>query len=103
MTMGFAVAAALLSLERVCYVWIARAPDSFRRWCAGSILKYVGEPVAVVGVLFYAFKILQLSVFAAWCYEHGDGSLAPTNDGIATVAAATILMAVGQLLNGLVF
>jgi hypothetical protein len=51
-----ALAGALLSVERVCYAWIAWAPASFRDWCARPVLAWLGEPVAVVRALFFAFK-----------------------------------------------
>jgi hypothetical protein len=41
------LAGALLSVERVCYAWIARAPASFRDWCAPPVVAWLGEPVAV--------------------------------------------------------
>ena len=41
-------AAGLLSLERVTYAWIARAPDAFRRLCARPALGRLGEPIAIV-------------------------------------------------------
>jgi hypothetical protein len=45
-------AAFLLNVERVCYVWIVRAPDAFRRWCARQAGTRLREPVAVVRKLF---------------------------------------------------
>jgi len=57
------IAALLLAVERVCYVWIARTPRSFRRWCARPPVARLGEPVAVVQALFIAFKVLQAIVF----------------------------------------
>jgi methylene-fatty-acyl-phospholipid synthase len=97
-----AVAAVLLSAERVCYVWITRAPDAFRRWCARPAIAHLGEPVAVVRVLFVLFKALQYTVFAGWCWLHGTRSLAPTDDGVALVAGGGLVV-VGQVLNVLVF
>jgi len=96
----FLGAAAALTLERVCYVWIARAPASFRAWCARPLVAHLGEPVDVVEKLFCGFKLLQAAVFAAWC--HGHGSLAPAAGGWALGAAAVLVLA-GQVLNVSVF
>jgi cytochrome b len=52
----FLVAAALLSLERLCYVYISRAPERFRRFCQRPAVAYFGEPVEVVRKLCYGFK-----------------------------------------------
>ena len=97
-----AAAGGLLSLERVCYVWTARAPDSFRRWCARPAVARLGDPVAVVRTLFYVFKVLQGAVFAGWCWAHGSRSLAPTAHGLALLLGAVLVVA-GQILSGLVF
>jgi methylene-fatty-acyl-phospholipid synthase len=100
MSQGAALAAAvLLSAERVCYVWIARAPDAFRAWCARPIVARVGEPVAVVRALFYGFKLLQVAVFLGWCYLHGNGSLAPTTRHGIILGLASAAIVVGQVLN----
>lgn len=48
MSVAFLAAAGLLALERACYVWIARAPRSFRRWCARPAVGWLGEPITVV-------------------------------------------------------
>jgi phosphatidyl-N-methylethanolamine N-methyltransferase len=92
---ALAVAAALLAVERACYVVISRAPRAFRELCARGAL--AGGPVAVVERLFYAFKALQLSVFAAWCYVHGDGSLLPAHDSPLVCALASALIVAGQV------
>ena len=87
------VAGALLGLERAGYVWIARAPESFRASVARAGL---GDPVGVVEKLFYAFKVLQLSVFAGWCHAHG-GSLTPTAPASVIAAAAVVFVAAQAL------
>jgi phosphatidyl-N-methylethanolamine N-methyltransferase len=103
-TLGWLLGAALaLSLERGCYVWIARSPRAFRAWCARSSVAWLGDPVVVVGVLFCAFKLLQLAVFAAWCYAHGNGSLMPTSRHALVLATGVVLLLAGQLLNASVF
>ena len=95
------IAALLLGIERVCYVWIARAPGSFQRWCARPLVARLGEPVSVVRSLFIGFKVLQALVFAGWCLALGDGSPAP-REGVA-LGLGALLVLVGQILSGLVF
>jgi phosphatidyl-N-methylethanolamine N-methyltransferase len=97
------LAAALLGVERACYVWIVWAPRSFRRWCARPGIARWGEPVAVVRALFWAFKGLQVLVFLGWCYAHGDGPLAPAGHRVVPLAIGGLLAIVGQVLNALVF
>jgi methylene-fatty-acyl-phospholipid synthase len=91
-------AAGLLSLERATYVWIARAPDAFRRLCARRPVSRLGEPIAVVEKLFCGFKVLQVAVFLGWCYLHGDGSLMPRAGALALALGAAAIVA-GQVLN----
>jgi len=100
---GALTAAVLLSFERACYVWIARAPDAFRAFCSRRAVAWIGEPVAVVRSLFYASKILQAAVFLGWCYIHGRGSLAPTTHEIPVLALAAVAIVVGQVLIWSVF
>jgi methylene-fatty-acyl-phospholipid synthase len=96
-----APAALLLGVERACYVWIARAPGSFRRWCARPPISRIGEPVAVVRVLFVGFKALQAVVFAGWCLALQDASPLVPHGGALGVGAVLVL--VGQALGALVF
>jgi len=95
------VAALLLSVERACYVWIARAPASFRRWCARPWAAWLGEPVAVVRALFCAFKALQGAVFLGWCAWLGTPLPLPVHPVAWTVGGSLLL--VGQALSTLVF
>ena len=101
MSLALLTAALLLALERACYVWIARAPRSFCRWCAWPAVARLGEPIAVVGALFLAFKALQSAVFAGWCLAHGD--FPGLSDSGAAVAMGAGLIVVGQILNVMVF
>jgi hypothetical protein len=55
----FLGAAVALTLERVCYVWVARPPTAFRAWCARLAMARLGEPVAIVEKLFYGFKVIR--------------------------------------------
>ena len=102
MSLWLAVAAVLLALERACYVWIARAPRSFRQWCAQPAVARLGEPIAVVRGLFLTFKVLQAFVFAGWCFVYGGGFPTLSDDGVAVVLGA-VLMLGGQTLSTLVF
>jgi len=92
------ISAVLLSLERVCYVWAWRAPDSFRKFCDHPMVARFGEPIRVLQKLFYGFKGLQLAVFFGWCYWYGGLSGDALWFGIGS---ALILM--GQVLNFSVF
>ena len=71
---SFLFAAVLLGVERACYVWIARAPDSFRRVSERPRIARLATPVAVVAGLFVAFKVLQFSVFLGWFHVEGTGA-----------------------------
>ena len=99
----FLWAAALLSLERVTYLWIWHAPDKFQRRCGDSPLGDVRAPVVALRKLFYGFKILQCAVFLAWCYIHGDGTfVALAGDAFANFVGAALIV-IGQWLNLSVF
>jgi phosphatidyl-N-methylethanolamine N-methyltransferase len=95
--------AVLLSLERASYVWIARNPRRFRAWCGWPAVTRLGEPIAVVRKLFYGFKLVQLSVFAGWCYVFENGASALHDRDPVAFSAGLLLIAVGQALNWSVF
>ena len=95
--------AALLSLERLCYVWISRAPEAFRTWCNHPGVAWIGTPVEVVRKLFYGFKVIQVAVFIVWCYVYGHGSLWPLSAGVWALGLGGALLVVGQILNVSVF
>jgi phosphatidyl-N-methylethanolamine N-methyltransferase len=97
------LAAVLLSLERVCYIYISRAPEGFLRFCNRPRAVSLGGPVEVLRTLFYGFKGLQCAVFLGWCYVHGDGSLSPAGRGILPLAIGGALIAAGQMLSFGVF
>jgi phosphatidyl-N-methylethanolamine N-methyltransferase len=97
------VAAALLSLERLCYVYISRAPERFRRFRRRPAMAYLGEPVEVLQKLFYGFKSIQFAVFLGWCYVHGQGSLSPAGGGILALGIGGALIVAGQILSFGVF
>ena len=95
--------AVLLSLERLCYVWIWRAPEAFRTWCARPAVARVGEPVDIVQKLFYGFKVIQSVVFVGWCYVYSHGALWPLSGSAWSLGLGGTLLVVGQILNMSVF
>lgn len=93
----FALAASLLSLERVGYLWAWRRPEAFARRVRA--LGLADDPVIGLERLFYGFKVLQIGVLTGWiAWRQGDAfpALAPEPwafwGGLA-------LVVVGQALN----
>jgi methylene-fatty-acyl-phospholipid synthase len=99
----FLGAAALLSLERICYLWIWRDPDGFRALCNRFAVAQIREPVDVLRDLFCCFKVLQCTVFVGWCYLHGNGLLLPLDGTPLSLSLAVALIVAGQSLNVSVF
>lgn len=97
------LAAVLLSLERICYVYIARCPDAFRAWCSRPAVAYLGSSVEVVQKLFYGFKGLQFAVFFGWCAVHGHAAPLPLSGGLVPLGIGVAGMVTGQMLNISVF
>ena len=96
-------AAVLLSLERICYVWIWHRPAAFSSWCNRPWCAWMGAPIDALARLFYLFKALQVAVFLGWCYVQGNGSLWPLDGSPWSMAGGALLLAAGQLLNASVF
>jgi phosphatidyl-N-methylethanolamine N-methyltransferase len=94
------VSAVVLAIERVAYAAIWQRPDAFAR--ASRRLAPAIDPVDALSALFAAFKVLQATVFVAWCLVH-SGSLARASDSLAGLVAGGALLAVGQVLNLAVF
>ena len=99
----FLVAAAALSLERICYILVWRSPEFFRALCNRSMMACFGTPVAVLQKLFCCFKAIQLTVFFCWCYHYGNGSFWPIHGRILPFVVGGALMVAGQILNLSVF
>lgn len=99
----FVLAALLLSLERICYVWAWRHTASFRRFCARPAVARWGEPVEILERLFYAFKAIQFGVFVAWWWAFGGGALRPASATLVPLVTGATLIAIGQTLNVAVF
>jgi phosphatidyl-N-methylethanolamine N-methyltransferase len=94
---ALAVAAALLAVERASYAVVARLPGTFARLCARLAPSVRGGPVAVVGRLGWAFKMLQVTVFGLWCWVHGGVTVSAEEEPLVLPLAGT-LVAVGQML-----
>ena len=94
-------AAVLLTLERIFYVWLCRAPDAFRA-LAGRVV-FTAEPTDAVRTLFIGFKVLQIGVVVWWCLVHGGGTLWPIAAPAWAVGLGATLIAAGQTLNVGVF
>jgi phosphatidyl-N-methylethanolamine N-methyltransferase len=99
----FAIAAVLLSFERICYVWAWRYPEPFRRFCGYPCISVFGSPVAVLQNLFYAFKTIQVLTFFGWCLFFGHGSLVPLGGSMFSFILGGVLIVTGQFLNVSVF
>ena len=97
----FLAAAILLALERIAYVWVWRYPRSFSALCA-LFSDGPPEPVMVLERLFNFFKVIQISVFLAWCYFHPNPYLWLPESMVPLTAGATLVV-VGQVLNLSVF
>jgi methylene-fatty-acyl-phospholipid synthase len=100
----FALAAILLSFERICYAWAWRFPASFRRFCTGRVgARLGGEPVRVLETLFYGFKGIQLAVFAGWIHRFGHDHGARASAALLPLVVGVLLIGLGQLFNLAVF
>jgi methylene-fatty-acyl-phospholipid synthase len=96
-------AAAVLSLERITYLWIWCQPEKFRSLGQWLWPNLVGRPVEGLQFLFYCFKITQCVVFIAWCWFFGGGRILPTELNGWALALGCLLLTIGQLLNASVF
>ena len=96
----FFIAAALLSLERLTYAWVWHHPREFRD--LAERFAFWATPVDALNALFWIFKIIQCSVFVAWCASSGSeaGGL---HGGTASDAFGAVLLVAGQILNFAVF
>jgi phosphatidyl-N-methylethanolamine N-methyltransferase len=93
--------AALLSLERLTYVAVWRAPNAFRRWSERH--GFDRSATDTLAVLFLAFKLLQAAVFLGWCLIQSGGSLKPYSSDVWVLLVGGLLIAAGQTLNLSVF
>lgn len=93
--------AALLSVERLTYAAVWRAPNAFRRWSE----RHGRDRSATdtLALLFAGFKVLQAAVFLGWCLIQSGGSLEPYSSDLRVLLAGALLIAAGQTLNLSVF
>ena len=96
-------AAALLSLERLFYIWLCHGPRSFVAVCRSPLSGSRVDPVRVVGWVFTTFKLLQIGVITWWCVVFGDGHPWPPAARPAAISGGALLIAGGQALNVSVF
>lgn len=92
---------ALLSLERLAYAAVWRAPNAFKRWSERGATDR--SAIDTLAILFVAFKVLQLGVFVGWCLVHNAGRLTPYSSDVRVLVAGGVLIAIGQALNLSVF
>jgi len=92
-------AALLLSIERVCYVWIWHIPGAFGRVCARLTL----GPIEALRFLFRVFKVVQGAVFLIWFWSFSDGRPWPPDASPPILALGVAAIAGGQSLNVSVF
>ena len=99
--MLYLAAAILLAFERIAYVWVWRYPRSFTAFCA-LFSEAPQAPVVILERMFNCFKVIQISVFLAWCYFHPNQPLWLSGNLVPLTAGATLAI-VGQVLNLSVF
>ena len=97
------IAAALLAPERLAYVWISNRPGQFAQLISRVPALRDAGPITVVSYLFAAFKLLQATVFVAWCLRFGGGTIVVAQQGPLGLAAGALLVGLGQWLNVRVF
>jgi len=103
MLQALLIAALLLAIERVTYIWVWHRPGDFEALCASAGFRRLGAaPVDVLQKLFYLFKFIQLGVFVGWIVAFNDGLPLPTAAPLP-MAVGIILILLGQFLNMSVF
>lgn len=100
---ALALAAGLLSLERITYALIWYAPERFEQLCRHWPLDRFDRAVDAMQALFYGFKLIQLGVFVGWCMLFSGEILPLPAAGPGAMAAGLALILVGQALNASVF
>jgi methylene-fatty-acyl-phospholipid synthase len=99
---GVLILALALGLERLTYAWVWHRPAAFRALSARAPFPAWQSPVDALQYLFWGFKALQVTIFLAWCWLFGDGSLRLGSPGVVTVLGVA-LVGLGQFLNLSVF
>lgn len=99
----FLAAAALLAVERICYVWVWHRPQAFMAVALRPPWVRFGEPVDVLRVWFYGFKTLQAIVFVGWWSWFAGGPPWPPAAPLPVIAVGATLIGAGQVLSAAVF
>lgn len=106
----FFAVAAILSIERITYLYVWYRSKHFMKICKKAPLRYLGQtPVFVFKSLFTLFKIFQGISFLLWWYHFSkDGTVFTVLQvqgphKYYVICAALLLIAFGQLLNFAVF
>jgi|SRR5215468_165323 len=97
---ALAVAAVLLSLERLFYLWAWNQPQQFTRWWNRTRM---GAPLDVMERACTFFKLLQAAVFILWCTLPGHELMYSELGRMVARLAGITMMLVGQFLNYSVF
>jgi methylene-fatty-acyl-phospholipid synthase len=92
-----AVCAALLSLERICYVFAWHRPAAFAR--AGRRWRIGGDPVTALERAFHLFKLVQAAVFIGWWAWFTDDAAAVVSSCDEAILLGGLLVVAGQTLN----
>lgn len=100
---ALAVAAVLLSVERLTYATIWYAPGLFEQLCRRWPLNRFATPVDAMQALFYLFKVIQLGVFLGWCVVFSDRFPPWPTAGPTAMSIGFVLIIIGQALNASVF
>lgn len=90
----------LLSLEKICYMFVFNHPQCFKRFSEGFI-KQPEAPVKLLGYFLSAFKVIQLSVFVYWWHITTGINIFQSPGPV--MAIGLLLIVAGQILNFSVF
>jgi methylene-fatty-acyl-phospholipid synthase len=91
------LAAVLLSLERICYVFAWHRPEAFRRM--GCRVGLGRDGVTALERAFYAFKVVQVAVCAGWCLWYSRGEPLAMSSSDEAILLGGLLIVAGQTLN----
>lgn len=92
-------AALLLSVERLCYVWVWRSPRSFERAVRATGLFSHDAGVRGLESLFMGFKLLQGAVFFWWWRAHSGWAVWALPSPWWARVLGLSAVALGQVLN----
>lgn len=92
----------LLSLEKMCYMFVFNHPQCFKRFSEGFI-NQPEPPVKLLGYFLSAFKIIQLGVFVYWWHITSGLNIFQNTSNMPVMIIGLILIVSGQALNFSVF